>query len=311
MESRSLRYFVAVARTLSITRAAEQLGMAQPPLSRCIQALERELGTKLFHRANGLRLTAAGQAMLEKAEPALTMLDAARASAITAGQAMRTRLPIGFVAVAGYDLLPRLTRSFRAEHPEVELQLACMTNDEQARALHSGRIELGIAWLPFEHSDHPQHVLRHDPLMVALPKGHPLARLRRLTRAQLRSEPLVLGCRHAGITRAILRATDHEGMDSEGSAVRRASDLAEAVDCVASGLGITLVPASLRHERIEYVEYRELEHPEMLVLGAVHRPAPSAAVRSFLACARLAVRPNESRPSQDRQRSRPLQVSEG
>lgn len=289
MESRSLRYFVAVARTLSITRAAEQLGMAQPPLSRHIQALEKEVGTLLFHRAGGLRLTAAGQAMLAKAEPALALLDEAARSAVEAGRSERTTLTIGFVAVAGYSLLPRLTRAFQAQQPGVDLQLECMTNDEQAQALERGSIAVGLAWLPFDAAGCTQVPLQHDPLLVALPRGHPLARLRRLSREHLRGAQLVLGCRHPGIARAILRAVDAgEAQAQARPAVRKAHDLAEAIDCVASGLGITLVPASLRNERRSHVEYRELERPETLVLGAVLAPAAPDLARAFVAAAREA-----------------------
>jgi DNA-binding transcriptional LysR family regulator len=284
MESRPLRYFVAVARTLSITRAAEALGMAQPPLSRHIKALEAEVGTLLFHRKNGLRLTEAGRAMLAKAEPALAMLDAAKESAAAVGHSVAATLPIGFVAVAGYSLLPRLTRAFKERHPEVDLRIECMTNSEQAQALKQDEIEVGIAWLPFDEPGYCITPLETDRMLVALPARHPLTRLQKLSREDLLGERLILGCRNAGIKRAIFHAMEGEAAGA-AQPVREARDLAEAIDGVASGLGLTLVPSALRHERSGHVEYRELEKPETVVLGAVLRPRASTAAQQFVACA--------------------------
>lgn len=290
MESRSLRYFVAVARTLSITRAAENLGMAQPPLSRHIKALEAEVGTLLFKRKNGLRLTEAGRAMLAKAEPALAMLDEAKECATAVGLAAAATLSIGFVAVAGYSLLPRLTRAFREQHPEVDLRIECMTNSAQAQALVEGEIEVGIAWLPFDEPRVTVVPLETDRLMVALPAGHPLTLLETLSRTDLFGMRLILGCRNAGIERAILGAVEGD-MAGHAMPVLKARDLAEAIDGVASGLGLTLVPSAMRLERGGHVEYRELDKPSAVVLGAVVRPRASKAAQQFLACA-MASRPS-------------------
>ncbi len=286
MESRPLRYFVAVAHTLSFTRAAEQLGIAQPPLSRQIKALERQMGVLLFERSPRLRLTAPGQSLLTRVEPALAMLDAACQSVSAQASAGQATVSVGFVAAAAYDVLPRLASRFRRECADADLRVECMTNTEQADALARGTIDVGMAWLPFEHGGYAQAPLARDRFLIALPAGHRLARRQIVRREHLDGERLVLGCRNARIARAIARAIGAD--DANGSAVveTRVHDLREAIDCVAAGLGITFVPSAMRGERPGHVVYRHFDSDEPLLLGAVYREGERPlAVRRFLDCA--------------------------
>jgi DNA-binding transcriptional LysR family regulator len=286
MESRPLRYFVAVARTLSITRAAEQLGLAQPPLSRRIKALEREIGVALFERTPRLRLTPAGQSLLERAEPALEMLDAAWASVSAEPDGREAVVRVGFVAAAAYAVLPQLASRFRRDCPEFELRIECMTNSEQAEALDRGVIDVGVAWLPFERGGYDCLPLTRDRFRIALPAGHRLAALDTVTRADLEGERFVLGCRNARIARAIARAIGDDDVGSGTVVETRVHDLREAIDCVASGLGVTFVPGAMCGERPGHVVYRDFDCAEPLLLGAVHRrDGDRHAVRRFLSCA--------------------------
>ena len=287
MESRPLRYFVAVARTLSFTRAAEQLGLAQPPLSRRIKALETELGVALFERSPRLRLTPAGRVLLERAEPALAMLDAAWASVPGGVGGRRSTVCVGFVAAAAYSVLPQLADRMRRDCPDVELRIECMTNSEQARALEHGTIDVGVAWLPFERGGYEQLPLARDRFLIALPVGHRLARLDTVTRADLEGERFVLGCRNARIARAISRAIGRDDDGNGGAVVEtRVHDLREAIDCVASGLGVTFVPGAMCGERPGHVVYRDFDCAEPLLLGAVYRGGGDLhAVHRLLACA--------------------------
>lgn len=284
-ESRSLRYFVAVGRALSFTRAAEQLGIAQPPLSRQIKKLEQTLGVSLFDRSPRLRLTAAGQALLERVQPALTMLDAACQGVAEEASASSATLSVGFVAAAAYDVLPRLASRFRQDWPDIELRIECMTDAEQAASMARGAIDVGIAWLPFEHKGYEQIPLARDRFLIALPTGHRLAGQALVSRDDLAGERLLLGCRNARIARAISRAFNGEDPDRAKLFETRVHDLRAAVDGVATGLGVTFVPSAMRGERAGHVVYRPFDSAEPLVLGAVcPSGAKPIALHRFLAC---------------------------
>jgi DNA-binding transcriptional LysR family regulator len=284
-ESRSLRYFVAVGRALSFTRAAEQLGIAQPPLSRQVKKLEQELGVCLFERSPRLRLTAAGQVLLERVEPALTMLDAACKSVAEEASASSATLSVGFVAAAAYEVLPRLASRLRREWPDIELRIQCMTDAEQAAAMACGSIDVGIAWLPFEHKGYEQIPLVRDRFLIALPTGHRLARQHLVSRDDLVGERLLLGCRNARIARAISRSFSGDDPDRGNLFETRVHDLRAAIDSVAAGLGITFVPSAMRGERSGHVIYRPFDSAEPLLLGAVcPGGAKPVALDRFLQC---------------------------
>lgn len=270
---------------LSVTRAAEQLGIAQPPLSRQIRKLEQTLGVVLFERAPKLRLTAAGEALLERIEPALAMLDNACAGVAAESAAGSAVLTVGFVAAAAYEVLPRLASRFRCDWPDVELHIECMTDAEQASALARCEIDVGIAWLPFEHDGCEQIPLARDRFFIALPAGHRLARRERVTRDDLEEERLLLGCRNTRIARAISRLFSGDDQNRRTFHETRVHDLRAAIDCVAAGLGITFVPGAMRGERPGHVIYRAFDSTEPLLLGAVcPRGARSVQLHRFVRC---------------------------
>src|SRR5262249_15901513 len=121
MELRQLRYFVAVARELHFTRAAERLGIAQPPLSVQIRALETELGVQLFDRSNRrVTLTAAGAALLARAEPILAMVGETQRAVQQIGDEERGQLTVAALPTAAGLLLPPAITQFQARYPRVE-----------------------------------------------------------------------------------------------------------------------------------------------------------------------------------------------
>src|SRR6478672_9779054 len=136
MELRHLRYFVAVAEELHFGRASARVGIAQPPLSQQIKALETELGVRLLERTHRrVALTAAGSVFLEEARRTLAQAEHAAQAARRAGRGEVGRLAIGFVGSATYEVLPLVLREFRRRFPGVELSLQEMTTLEQTRAL--------------------------------------------------------------------------------------------------------------------------------------------------------------------------------
>lgn len=284
MELRHIRYFLAVADTLSFTRAAELLNMAQPPLSRQIRALEDELGTELFRRGQRpLVLTPAGVALRAEARDILGRLGGLRGRIREAAGAEAPSLTIGFVSAAGSGLLPALARQFRRDHPEIRLHVRCLTNREQAEALREGTIALGLAWLPFELEEASALPLAEDRFCIAVPAEHPLATVERITPAMLETQTILFGCRTPSVGSKILALVENA---SEISAV---GDLGTAIDGVAANLGLAIVPAALRPVRDGQVVYREFVNDTRLTIGAVTLDtAPEGATARFLDCARRA-----------------------
>lgn len=146
MELRHLRYYVAVAEELHFGRAAERLGIAQPPLSRQIRDLEREIGVELFERVpRGVELTAAGIAFLPEARLTLAQADRSQRSAQREARGETGRLRVGFVEAATHSgILPDVLSFFRVHLPSVGLSLLELDTPLQAEALRDGRIDVGI-----------------------------------------------------------------------------------------------------------------------------------------------------------------------
>ncbi|MFC7483863.1 LysR family transcriptional regulator [Luedemannella flava] len=197
MEIRELRYFVTVAEELHFSRAAERLGIAQPPLSRAIQQLERRLGVALFDRdRRGVALTHAGQVLLEEARVILAgTIAAARRTRRAASPTQR--LALATKAGANHELLRRL---LDAHSTDVEVTLCGV--GEQARMLRDGRADVALMQRPFDDlSGLDTEDLLTEEQVAILPAGHPLAARTRLSMADIRGEsdlPVARWPRHDG-----------------------------------------------------------------------------------------------------------------
>jgi DNA-binding transcriptional LysR family regulator len=183
MELRHLRYFVQVAEEQHYGRAAERLRVAQPALSRQIQDLEEEIGFKLFDRLpRGVKISAAGKSFLADARRILHEVNeaAARAKRVASGQSGTLR--VGFVeSVSWHGIVPDSFREFRERQPDAELQLKPSSSQEQTDAVHSGRLDAGfvftIAQIGRELAQLPVASLN---LMLAVPRGHPLTKSKKV-----------------------------------------------------------------------------------------------------------------------------------
>jgi DNA-binding transcriptional LysR family regulator len=195
MELRHLRYFVAVGEEQHFGRAAKRLRVAQPALSRQIQDLEAEIGFKLFDRLpRGVRISAAGQLLLEDARRILQdVSDAtARARRIAAGQSGTLR--IGFVeSISWQGIIPDSLRDFREHQPDAELQLRAMRSLAQFEAIQSGALDAGFA-LPSANPAHGLAQLSAGVIkeMLAVPLGHPLTKLKKIRLRDLIDVPFVM-----------------------------------------------------------------------------------------------------------------------
>jgi DNA-binding transcriptional LysR family regulator len=292
MELRHLRYFLAVAEELHFGRAAARLHMAQPPLSQQIRQLERELGFDLFARSTRrVRLTDAGRAFRDEARAALDRLADATAAAQRVARGDAGALAVGFVASATYAVLPRLYRLFHERHPGVRLTLSELSTAEQVVALRAGDIQVGLARAPVGDDALLAEPIADEPLVVALPARHALARRDEIPLHDLAGQPFVLFPRQPrpGWIDVVRGACEAAGF--RPAVAQEALELSTAVTLVAAGIGVSLVPASARALRLEGLVYRPLRPPtpttRLLALRLPDEPRP--AVDRFLEVVREVV----------------------
>lgn len=299
MDLRQLRYFVAVAEEGHVTRAAERLGIQQPPLSQAIQAFERELDVQLFRRKpRGVELTEAGAALKADATRILADVEAALARARRTARGEEGRITIGFTISAPFHpFVPGVLRAFRENHPQVMVHLEESGTAELVAALRAERIDAAFVRSPADEGEGVSiHPLLDEPMVAALPRTHPLARGKRsaaLALTDLAATPFVLYRRASGpgLYDAITAACRDAGFTPRVG--QEAPHLVATLNLVASGLGITLVPASLSAMRLDGVVFRPLAPVRGLVapLRLACRTVDHAAVaRRFVALARQMAR---------------------
>ncbi|WP_063550270.1 LysR substrate-binding domain-containing protein [Burkholderia territorii] len=261
---RQWRYFVTVADERHFGRAAERLSMTQPPLSQAIRALEDALGVALFARTKrSVALTAVGAALLPDVRRLLAAADALPPLARRLARGEAGSLSLAFVSTADYGLLPSLLRAFGARYPQVRLQLAEATSDVQIDELVAGRIDAGLVIPPVP----PRHAVGlsylpvvREPLVVAMPAaaapGVPEDEPVHL--AELAALPLVIFPRRLapGFYDII---TGCYGAAGETPRIgQEAIQMQTIVSLVSAGMGVALVPQSLRNLRRTGVVYRPL-----------------------------------------------------
>lgn len=260
LELRQLRYFVAVARERNFTRAAEQLRIAQPPLSRAIQQLEDELGVVLIRReSRPIALTDAGRLLHEQAIQVLERVEEIKAMTRRLHEAEQPRLGIGFVASTLYGRLPEVIRRYRAARPGVELLFLELTSIEQIAALKEGRIDVGFGRIPLDDPAVKRLLLRNERLIAALPAAHKLLTSPGALRLDdLANEPLVVYPKAPRPSYAdqVLALYRQRGLTPP--MVHEVRELQTALGLVAAEAGICLVPAAVERLRRDNVVYRPL-----------------------------------------------------
>jgi len=275
LDLRKLRYFVAVADKLHFGRAADELHIAQPVLSRQIRALEHDLGTPLLTRdSHGVALTDAGRQLLTDAGPLLASASAARHRVTVAARGGR-RLMVGFRA--GITVAPAVER-FATQHPDVVVDVQRMEGDDQAAMLLDGRIDVGYVRLPIDEAGLRVTPLYTEPRVAVLPAGHRLAGKEQITEADLAGEPLLWNADPS--TQPTRRPHPNAGYLVRG--------VDETLEHVAAGRGVSFLARSATvfysHPDVSYVPVPDLA-PEQVCL-AVTASRTSPLVDDFLAAAR-------------------------
>lgn len=293
MELRHLRYFIAVAEERHVTRAAARLGIQQPPLSQQIRALEQELGVQLLRRKpRGVELTDAGATFLERARTLLEDVDRACASTKRTARGEQGRVVVGFTSSAPFhSFIPRVVRAFREMSPLVSLALEESGSSELVQGLHDEEIDAAFIRSPVSgFVDLTVEPLLEEDMLIALPAGHPLAGRKGvqqppLSLASLTGENFILYKRPGapGLYDTIISACRKAGFSPRIS--QEAPRIVSTLNLVAVGLGISVVPDSLRRLQMDGVTYRRITRSAKLkapLILACRRGGNSAAVQRFI-----------------------------
>ncbi len=261
MELRHLRYFAAVADTLHFGRAAARLGIQQPPLSIQIRQLESEIGTLLLQRTGRrVSLTDAGLAFARDAAEIIQSTDRAvdRARRVARGEAGLLR--VGMINSAPFHpLIPTILREYRQTHPQVSIDIQESTTPELATRVTANTLDVAfVRPLLGPHSGLVEEPLFDEPVVVALPSGHPLTKQRTVALGALSLLPFVLFPRSvgAGLYDDIISACRRAGFSPR--VAQEASQVTSIVNLVGAGLGVSLVPASMQKIHSMGVAYRPL-----------------------------------------------------
>ncbi|WP_390341802.1 LysR family transcriptional regulator [Variovorax boronicumulans] len=268
MDIRALRYFVAVAGTGHMTRAAEQLGIQQPPLSLQIKALERELGVLLFKRhPRGVALTDAGRLFQAEALRMLQDMEAMKQRMARVAQGQTGTLAVGFTSsAAAHRFMPEALRAFRRAHPGVELQLREDNAAELTEALAAGRLHCGLLRVPVARPEGLVfETLLREPVWVAMPSDHRFATAangkkpaKPLSLSKLCEEGIILVRRPGapGLYAELLALCHAQGLRPR--VVAEVDRMMTNLNLVAAGVGLSVVPTSMTGVHAHAIAYTRL-----------------------------------------------------
>ena len=264
MELHQLRCFVAVAEELHFGRAAIRMHMTQPPLSRQVQLLERGLGIQLLERNNrSVKLTAAGQGFLRDARHILAFSDQAADGARRLARGEAGSLTLGFTAVSAYQMIPQLLARAAQDLPGLQFTLKEMVSSAQFEALAAHRIDVGFVRQVNDHATMDAQLISREPLLVAVPDNHPLARQPAIAVRDLDQQAFVMYAADEGryfydciaglfaMTGITPRYVYHLGQTHT------------VVSMVKAGLGVAIVPASAMQLHSDKLVFRPLKDAEL------------------------------------------------
>jgi len=285
LDARRLTCFIAVAETLHFRKAAERLRLAQPALSRQIQRLEADLGCQLLRRdRRRVELTPAGLALLDAGRRALVHLTHAAEAAQRTASGQVALLRVGFLSPAAFAIVPEVLRRLRLEHPDVYLVLREGDSVTLLEEVRLGLLDVAFVRGPITAPGVRIDTLRREPLVLVLPSSHRLARRTQVSLSQLADEPFIGFPRdtapslHDAITGMCMEA------GFTPSFVTEAGEWYTIVSLVAAGIGLAILPESIRTFARQGAVYRPMSGVQRHVdLAIARRPVPpGAALRACL-----------------------------
>ncbi|MER7605942.1 LysR substrate-binding domain-containing protein [Nocardioides sp. NPDC127503] len=272
MELRHLRYFAAVAETCHFGQAAAQLHIAQPALSQAIRQLESELDVTLFTRTTRqVSLTPAGEFLRTEAARVLAAVDDSVRGVRRIGAGRHGLVRLGLTGTASFSHLPGIARVVKRELPEVALEIhADLLTPAQCERLQSGALDLGVLRPPATGEGLTLRTLEVEPLALAIPVDHRLAVEPVVALADLRTEPFVAySARDSAVNEAVLRSCREAGFVPRRE--HEAPSTAVLLALVAAGLGVAVLPASVRALPLEGVVFRDLLDAGSVELSLAYR----------------------------------------
>jgi DNA-binding transcriptional LysR family regulator len=287
---RQMRAFIVLAETLHFGRAAERLHLTQPPLSRQIAALEKDLGVRLLERhSRHAALTAAGRRFLTDARAAVAAFDLACRNARLTETGETGELAVGFMMHAASTVMPALARRYLEARPAVALKLTEVTPGQLVEDLKRGRFDAGVLFDPGPTAGLTLRPIYRERLCLAVPKGHPLEAKSQVSALDLKDEPLIGTAADVapGLRDAILRWRRDGGLVTEW---RLEVQLQQSmVNLVGEGLGVAFAPETMRRTTTANVAFVDLEDaPAIDHVVAFRAENPNPALPAFLAVATTA-----------------------
>lgn len=266
METRHLRYFLAVVDHGSVSRASEWLGIAQPALSQALGRMEKDLGVRLFERSRqGSTPTPAALAILEDVRASIARIDAAARRAQEIGRGSAGQLTVGLVSSALFNTLPRALRELRRQAPGVRVILREMSNAEQAEALQTGEIDIGLMHTPVAVGGRMrERQLLRERLVAAVPDEFDVVADGQVSMAQIARAGLVMypQSQLPAFYADILDAMRKGGHDAH--VAQEANRTLTVLACVAGGCGVALLPSWIRSMDFSGVRFCEVRDGDRL-----------------------------------------------
>lgn len=280
---RQLHYFITLAEYLNYGKAAKALNITQPPLSRQIASLEEMLGAKLFERHHfGVTLTKAGETFYADTRAIISAYELACRNVRQMAAGEKGKLSLGFMMHAAYSTIPELTRRMVTEFPDLQLTLQEVTPGTLVDAVLEGQYDVGLVFNPGPVRDLMSLTLRREKLCLAVNKSHRFAAEKSINAHYLRDEPLI-ATPHA--VAPVLRDMIDLFLRQQGVEpyYRLETQLQQTiVSLVDEGLGVALVPESVKKLHFAGVEYIEIENSPVIEQVLIwHAKNNNPAITSF------------------------------
>lgn len=288
MNIRQLHSFIALAETLHFGQAAQRMNMTQPPLSRQIAALEVSVGTELFSRhSRSVVLTPAGENFYRNIKQLLGDLDFAVKSARATAQGTRGELQLGFTMYAAWSVLPQLVAGFSKRYPDVTLQLNETLPRDLQQALQTGELDIGISFPLRTANQLSYQILHREPLCAVLPEQHRLAQQTQISVAELASERFVSFPQTTApaLHEAVLACCHQYNFEPD---IQLETHLQQTiVNLVAHGIGVALVPNSMRKMQLSGARFISLQESSFIEQGLYWNPrSANRSLGHFISCAK-------------------------